>query len=145
MLLLPTKDKGIVSWKIWNLCTRLESLDLQPEDESLLLQAPPAPGRLRLDGSRTRLETDVFVIGGGNAAAALAARLKALGVDSIIAERNPHIGDNWARRYDCMKFHIPTSFCELPYMSTYLFFLYIIKTKKEKSRVASATRRARSI
>lgn len=144
MLLLPTKDKGIVSWKIWNLCTRLESLDLQPEDESLLLQAPPG-GRLPLDGP-TRLETDVFVIGGGNAAAALAARLKALGVDSIIAERNPHVGDNWARRYDCMKFHIPTSFCELPYMSTSLFlFFYVKKRRKRKSRVASATRRARSI
>lgn len=33
-----------------------------------------------------------------------------------MAERNPRPGDNWQLRYDCMKFHIPTSFCELPYM-----------------------------
>lgn len=112
MLMLPVKETGVISWKIWNLCTGLESLDLQPEDESLL----QTPGR-SLNGLET-LETDVFIIGGGNAAVALAARLKALGVDSIIAERNAHVGDNWARRYDCMKFHIPTSFCELPYMST---------------------------
>lgn len=111
MLLLPIKDNGILSWKIWSLCTRLESLDLQPEDESLL----QAHGR-SLDGLKT-LETDVFIIGGGNGAAALAARLKALGVESIIAERNARVGDNWANRYDCMKFHIPTAFCELPYMS----------------------------
>ncbi|KKY36778.1 putative flavoprotein involved in k+ transport [Diaporthe ampelina] len=110
MMLLPVKEDGVVSWKIWNLCTRLESLDLQAEDECLL----QAAGR-SLDGPKT-LETDVFIIGGGNAAAALAVRLKAVGVDSIIAERNAQVGDNWARRYDCMKFHIPTSFCELPYM-----------------------------
>lgn len=112
-MLLPIKNDGVLCWKIWILCTRLESLDLQPEDESLL----QASGR-SLNGPKT-LETDVFVIGGGNAAAALAARLKAVGVDSIIAERNARVGDNWAGRYDCMKFHIPTSFCELPYMSTY--------------------------
>ena len=34
-----------------------------------------------------------------------------------MAERYARPGDNWALRYDCMKFHIPTSFCELPYMS----------------------------
>lgn len=34
-----------------------------------------------------------------------------------MAERNAHVGDNWAKRYDCMKFHVPTSFCDMPYMS----------------------------
>lgn len=112
MLLLPTNHDGTLSWKIWILCTWLESLDLQPEDESLL----KAPAR-ELQGSDP-LETDIFIIGGGNAAAALAARLKALGVESIMAERNARVGDNWANRYDCMKFHVPTSLAEMPYMST---------------------------
>lgn len=49
-------------------------------------------------------------------AVTVAARLKALGVESVMAERNPRPGDNWASRYDCMRFHIPTSFCDLPYM-----------------------------
>ena len=49
-------------------------------------------------------------------AVALAARLKALGVESVMAERNAQPGDNWALRYDCMRFHLPTSFCDLPYM-----------------------------
>lgn len=52
-----------------------------------------------------------------DSAIALAARLKTLGVESIMAERNAHAGDNWALRYDSMRFHIPTSFCHLPYMS----------------------------
>ncbi|KAI5917570.1 FAD/NAD(P)-binding domain-containing protein [Camillea tinctor] len=27
---------------------------------------------------------------------------------------NPHIGHNWINRYDCLRFHVPTSNCELP-------------------------------
>lgn len=33
-----------------------------------------------------------------------------------MAERNAQPGDNWALRYDCMRFHTPTSYCDLPYM-----------------------------
>ncbi|CAH0050578.1 unnamed protein product [Clonostachys solani] len=112
LLLLPVKADGNVAiqWKIWVLSTQLENLDVHPEDEALL-QGPAK----KLDGI-DRIETDVFIIGGGNSAVALAARLKALGVESVLAERNAHPGDNWALRYDCMKFHIPTSFCNLPYM-----------------------------
>ena len=99
-----------IAWRIWILSTTLENLDLHPENEALL-QTP----RRQLEDVQT-FETDVFIVGGGNAAVALAARLKALAVDSIMADRNAHIGDNWALRYDCMKFHIPTSFCELPFI-----------------------------
>lgn len=49
-------------------------------------------------------------------AIALAARLKALGVESVMAEQNARPGDNWALRYDCMRFHVPTSYADLPYM-----------------------------
>lgn len=64
MLLLPVKnalENETIEWKIWILTTKLENLDLQPEDEALL----QSPGR-QLDGLET-LETDVFIIGGGNA------------------------------------------------------------------------------
>lgn len=116
MLLLPVKTKQqengneTLTWKIWVFSTLLDNLDLHPEDEALL----QTPGR-QFDG-QTVFATDVLIVGGGNAAVALAARLKALGVDSIMADRNAHVGDNWALRYDSMRFHLPTSFCELPYM-----------------------------
>ncbi|PYH35349.1 monooxygenase [Aspergillus neoniger CBS 115656] len=111
MLLLPVvNDEQRIAWKIWILSTRLESLDVQPENENLL----QFPGR-KLNESMD-FETDVFIIGAGNAGVALSARLKALGVESVIVDRNPCPGDNWALRYDCMQFHIPTAFCELPYM-----------------------------
>ncbi|KAL4744237.1 hypothetical protein BDW72DRAFT_209155 [Aspergillus terricola var. indicus] len=112
MLLLPlVEDKAGIIWKVWIMSTRLESLDLQAEDEQLLR----APVRSLQDSMD--FETDVFIIGAGNAAIALSARLKALGVESVMADRNARPGDNWALRYDCMRFHIPTAFCDLPYMS----------------------------
>ncbi|UPK90971.1 hypothetical protein LCI18_001906 [Fusarium solani-melongenae] len=112
VLLLPVKDdNNALEWKIWVLSTKLENLDLHLEDESLL----ELPGR-KVD-NLDQFETDVLIIGGGNAAVALAARLKALGVESFICERNARVGDNWALRYDNLRFHLPTSVCELPYMS----------------------------
>ncbi|KAI1870369.1 uncharacterized protein JN550_005297 [Neoarthrinium moseri] len=113
--LLPSKIKTengseTVIWKIWILSTWIENLTIQPEDEALL----ESPKRDLL--GLTSFETDVFILGGGNAAVALAARLKALGVESIVAERNARVGDNWALRYDSLRFHVPTSFCELPFM-----------------------------
>jgi len=61
MLLLPVKANGTVTWKIWVLSTWLENLDAHPENEALLV----SPGR-QLDGVE-QFETDVFIIGGGNA------------------------------------------------------------------------------
>ncbi|CAI7632016.1 unnamed protein product [Penicillium glandicola] len=111
VVLLPVKGlNDTVEWKIWVLSTILRELDIQEEDETLL----DSPGRQF--GDSESFETEVFIIGGGNAAIALAARLKALGVESVMAERNAHAGDNWALRYDSMRFHVPTSLCHLPYM-----------------------------
>ncbi|KAI0540379.1 hypothetical protein GGR58DRAFT_461129 [Xylaria digitata] len=111
MLLFPLKpnaDDGPVLWKIWILTTWAERLVQHPEEEKLLL----SPGR---DLDLETIETDVFILGGGTAGLMTAARLKALGVESIVAERNPHIGDNWDKRYDSLKIHVPTANCELPY------------------------------
>ncbi|KAG7424079.1 putative indole-3-pyruvate monooxygenase YUCCA3 [Fusarium oxysporum f. sp. raphani] len=112
ILLIPVESSnGSLEWKIWILSTKLETLDVHPENESLL----HLPGR-NLSGM-TEIDTEVFLIGlPTSSAAALAARLKTFGVESIMAERNARIGDNWAKRYDCMKFHVPTSFCDMPYM-----------------------------
>ncbi|PYI07335.1 putative flavo protein [Aspergillus sclerotiicarbonarius CBS 121057] len=112
VVLLPVRSDGSedIQWKIWVLVTVLDNLDVHPEDVSLL----QSPGR-SFDGLET-FETDVFVIGGGNAAIALAARLKTLGVESIMAERNAIMGNNWDLRYDALRFHLPTSCCDLPFL-----------------------------
>lgn len=66
VVLLPVKSRINVSeetieWRIWILSTILESLDLHEEDEKLLR----VPGK-QLNGCDI-FETDVFIIGGGNA------------------------------------------------------------------------------
>jgi thioredoxin reductase len=109
-ILEPETGIKDVTWKIWVLSTRLDHLDGFIEDQNLL-HIPVRP-----DSQPSTFEIDVFILGGGNAAAALAARLKALGVSSIMADRNANVGDNWALRYDSLKFHVPTSYCGLPYM-----------------------------
>ncbi|KAI1134738.1 FAD/NAD(P)-binding domain-containing protein [Hypoxylon sp. FL0543] len=115
VILLPTKAErgasdGTLEWKIWILTTWVENLDLQAEDETLL----QSPGRKLNDAEM--IDTDVLIIGGGNAGITLAARLKALGVESVMLEKNAQVGDNWMTRYDCLRFHIPTASCEMPYL-----------------------------
>jgi cation diffusion facilitator CzcD-associated flavoprotein CzcO len=46
----------------------------------------------------------------------LAARLKALNVDFIVVEKNANVGDNWALRYDYLKFHTGRGWAEMPYL-----------------------------
>ncbi|KAF2823555.1 FAD/NAD(P)-binding domain-containing protein [Ophiobolus disseminans] len=113
-VLLPTKSEEsgeAVGWKIWVLSTWVEELIDHPADEALLL----APSR-KLDGSEV-METDVLIIGGGTSGLISAARLKALGVESIVLDSNAHVGDAWGKRFDSLTFHVPTSNCELPYAS----------------------------
>ncbi|KAH7096045.1 hypothetical protein FB567DRAFT_624218 [Paraphoma chrysanthemicola] len=111
VMLLPIKTGSIVSWKIWSLSTWVEQLVHHPENEKLL----SAPAR-NLDGLE-RIETDVVIIGGGSSGIISAARLKAVGVESVILDRFPRIGDSWGHRYECLSLHLPTANCELPYMS----------------------------
>ncbi|KAF9878859.1 flavin-containing monooxygenase [Colletotrichum karsti] len=109
LMLVPEREDG--KWRIWSMSTWLRDYEEFPEDESRLRQ-PSAP--LPED---SRFATDVLVIGGGNAGIVLAGRLKALGVDFVVVDRNKKVGDNWFNRYDCMRFHTYKSFCHTPYIS----------------------------
>lgn len=60
----------------------------------------------------------------------LAARLKALGLDHVVVDKNPQPGDNWALRYDCMRFHIGRHSCETPYLH-YPDHLPVILTRED--------------
>lgn len=61
MKLVPVKADDTISWKIWIFSTWVENLDVHPENK-LLLDSP----RRDLDDV-DQFETDVFIIGGGNA------------------------------------------------------------------------------
>ena len=58
----------------------------------------------------------MLVIGGGQAGLSIAARLTQLGVDTLIVDRNPRIGDNWRTRYHALTLHNQVQVNHLPYM-----------------------------
>jgi putative flavoprotein involved in K+ transport len=58
----------------------------------------------------------VLVVGGGQAGLAIAARLGALGVDTLIVDRWPRIGDNWRKRYHALTLHNQVHVNHMPYM-----------------------------
>lgn len=55
------------------------------------------------------MDTRILIIGGGAAGLSTAGALKRRGIDSLILERNPHIGDVWAQRYDRLRLHTVSS------------------------------------
>ncbi|PYI09768.1 hypothetical protein BO78DRAFT_415327 [Aspergillus sclerotiicarbonarius CBS 121057] len=105
-------------YMIWSLHTAIEGLQGHPE-------VPARDGHMTGDKSwyAQRLEDDnlegvepeVIVIGGGQCGLQIAARLKALGVTSLVVERNQRISDNWRNRYEYLSLHLPHWGDHFPY------------------------------
>lgn len=57
-----------------------------------------------------------LIIGGGQGGIALGARLKRLGVPTLIVERNGRAGDSWRKRYKSLCLHDPVWYDHLPYL-----------------------------
>ncbi len=58
----------------------------------------------------------VLIVGGGQGGIALGARLRQLGVPTIIVEKNPRPGDSWRNRYKSLCLHDPVWYDHLPYL-----------------------------
>ena len=72
----------------------------------------------------------VLVVGGGQAGLTIAARLGQLGVDTLIVDRHPRVGDNWRTRYHSLTLHNETHVNHLPYLPfPPTFPVYIPKDK----------------
>ncbi|SMF84595.1 putative flavoprotein involved in K+ transport [Tistlia consotensis] len=56
------------------------------------------------------------IVGGGQGGIALGARLRQLGVPTIIVEKNPRPGDSWRNRYKSLCLHDPVWYDHLPYL-----------------------------
>lgn len=56
------------------------------------------------------------IIGGGQGGIALGARLRRLGVPTIIVEKNERAGDSWRKRYKSLCLHDPVWYDHLPYL-----------------------------
>ncbi|MFM9850649.1 MAG: flavin-containing monooxygenase [Hyphomicrobiaceae bacterium] len=61
-------------------------------------------------------EPAVIVVGGAQAGLSIAARLNQLGVDTLLVEKWPRIGDSWRKRYHSLALHNSVHLNHLPYM-----------------------------
>ncbi|MFO7689548.1 MAG: NAD(P)/FAD-dependent oxidoreductase [Cryobacterium sp.] len=56
------------------------------------------------------------IVGGGQGGIGLAARMRRLGVPTIVIEKNARPGDSWRNRYKSLHLHDPVWYDHLPYM-----------------------------
>lgn len=68
--------------------------------------------------SQAYLDRDptVLVIGGGQAGLSVAASLVLIGVDTLVIDKYPKIGDSWRMRYHSLALHNVTDLNHLPYL-----------------------------
>jgi putative flavoprotein involved in K+ transport len=94
----PTRDKGVEHGAFRSRKTWLERR--QEEEADLGYGTQPY----------------VVIIGGGQGGIGLGARLRKLGVPTIIIEKNKRAGDSWRKRYKSLVLHDPVWYDHMPYL-----------------------------
>ncbi|MBU3028782.1 NAD(P)/FAD-dependent oxidoreductase [Paracoccus marinaquae] len=114
--------------KIWTLLTALQELKGHEESKGFArpLGAKHGAGKNRLswqeerDREAAELGYDrqpyTLIIGGGQGGIALGARLRQLGVPTIIIDKHERPGDQWRKRYKSLCLHDPVWYDHLPYI-----------------------------
>jgi cation diffusion facilitator CzcD-associated flavoprotein CzcO len=123
--LSPTPDAG-GEMKAWLLSTTLEALE--GHEEKIGANRPTGAAYSRNFGGDNwadvrrkacaydNREPAVLVIGGAQAGLSIAARLNQQGVDTLVVEKWPRIGDSWRKRYHSLALHNSIHLNHLPYM-----------------------------
>ena len=114
--------------RIWTLLTTMAELKghEEPQGENRPLGARHGAGKHRATWAEERAEEErtlgyesqpyCLIVGGGQGGIALGARLRQLGVPTIIVERNERPGDSWRNRYKSLCLHDPVWYDHLPYL-----------------------------
>lgn len=114
--------------KCWTLLTTMAALKGHEEKKGETRDKGVAHGVVRQRESwlerRQREEAELghvtqpycVIVGGGQGGIALGARLKRLGVPTIIVEKNARPGDSWRKRYKSLCLHDPVWYDHLPYL-----------------------------
>jgi len=113
---------------IWTLLTSMT--ELKGHEEPLGYERPlgakhgAGKGRMSWAEERDKEQAELgydtqpytVIIGGGQGGIALGARLRQLGVPTIIVEKNDRPGDSWRKRYKSLCLHDPVWYDHLPYL-----------------------------
>lgn len=114
--------------KIWTLLTTMVELKghEEPKGHARALGAKHGAGRNRTTWAEERAAENAelgyktqpycVIIGGGQGGIAMGARLRQLGVPTIIIEKNDRPGDSWRNRYKSLCLHDPVWYDHLPYI-----------------------------
>ena len=114
--------------KIWTLLTTLKEIKGHEERQGASRPQGVAhtiePGRRTWAEARAdeaadlgyKTQPEVVIIGGGQGGIALGARLRQLGVPTLIVEKNARAGDSWRNRYKSLCLHDPVWYDHLPYL-----------------------------
>lgn len=126
VLRLTEDARGTGKYKAWTLLTALNDLNHIPTTGAKAEPEERNPARIFcgpnwLDKRRAAVafsdrDPAVLVVGGGQAGLAVAARLTALKVDTLVVDREKRIGDNWRKRYHALTLHNQTHVNHLPFM-----------------------------
>ncbi len=123
--LSPASDGGD-DLKAWLISTTLESL--RGHEEKIGANRPSGAAYSRnfggdnWDDVRRKAsafedrEPTVLVVGAAQAGLSIAARLNQLGIDTLVVEKWPRIGDSWRKRYHSLALHNSVHLNHLPYM-----------------------------
>ncbi|KAH7918208.1 FAD/NAD(P)-binding domain-containing protein [Leucogyrophana mollusca] len=114
--LVPVADG---TWKAHTVYTNLEDLKGHPEQVGA---RDYNPNHGKWVAKREREiefldeEPEVVIVGAGQSGLEIAARLKMLGLNALVAEKNERVGDNWRKRYAALCLHDPVWFEHMPYI-----------------------------
>jgi putative flavoprotein involved in K+ transport len=121
-----TPDAADGGLKAWTLLTALDELKGHEEKRTGARPSDKAYSRdfrgpnwldiRKATAAYADHDPTVLVIGGGQAGLSAAACLGQLGVDTLIVDRWPRIGDNWRKRYHALVLHNQMHVNHLPYM-----------------------------
>ncbi|MCJ1282467.1 hypothetical protein MMC26_001790 [Xylographa opegraphella] len=114
-------------WKAFTLFTSLK--ELKGYEEFIEERRPTGvihgshPGRKNWKERRDAevnfedgLEPSVIIVGSGQGGLTAAARLKQLGIVTLMVDQNPHVGDNWRNRYHQLVLHDAVWYDNMPYL-----------------------------
>ncbi|KAH6607045.1 hypothetical protein Trco_003358 [Trichoderma cornu-damae] len=119
------EDNGV--WKLFSIYTALQQLNGHQEQISERRPNGVEHGEQqgRQNWTQRREQENkyqngagpvVLIIGAGQAGLTAAARLKTIGVDTLVIDQNDRVGDGWRKRYHQLVLHDPVWYDHMPYL-----------------------------
>lgn len=120
--MLPDAD-GV--WRAWTVLTALSELTgseertghRRPVGNPHGRSGPTWAERREREQAFEDREPEVVIVGGGQSGLALGARLSQMGVDALIVDAQPRVGDAWRNRYRSLSLHDPVWYDHMPYLN----------------------------